>query len=203
MTTKKIPILISGGVGTGKSTLGKHLAKHYHRKFTSASDTHRKVIARLEKLDTGKMSDRTFWETKAGEKGMQARQRNLHIDRTVDETLLAALKKNPNNVSDARLMPWLYKGKAIRIYVKISEKESARRVRERDNMPISKVLPKIRKRFKADQKLFKKLYGIDYGKDFSPFDLVINTEGYEAKDTFRVVKAFVDLKLRAVQKTRH
>ena len=203
MPNQKIPLLISGGIGTGKSTLGRNLAKHYHLKFISASDTHRRILAQVEKMDTGKKDDRTFWESKAGEKGMQARQRNLQIDRNVDKTLLAALRKNPNIVTDARLMPWLYRGKAIRIYIQISEMESARRVRERDRMPLKKVLPKIRKRFKTDQKLFQKLYHINYGKDFSPFDLVINTEGYESKDTFRVVKAFIDVKMRALEKTHH
>lgn len=202
MTKEKIPIIISGGNGTGKSTLGKNLSKAYRMKFIRASDIHRKIFQKELKLKEAK-NDQSFWETAAAKKMEKVRSKSNIIDKQVDKKLKEYLRAHPHTVTDSRLMPWLYKGKALRIWIQVSDKEAGRRVAERDHLPAKEVQKKLTQRFKYNQKLWKKMYGIEYGKDFSPFDLVINTEGYESKDTFRVVKAFIDVKLRAMEKTRH
>lgn len=189
------PILISGFIGSGKSTLAKHLAKHFRLKYISASEIHRKLV--LKRMKNERISKKAkdvshgFWETKAGKRGLIIRAENLVIDRTVDQTLLRELKKNPCTVTDARLMPWLYKGKAIRIWLSASEKARSQRVGKRDDIPAHEAKKDIRARMKTDKQIWKNLYGIQMGEDFTPFDVVIDNENMSAEQTFNVVKALL------------
>jgi predicted cytidylate kinase len=191
------PILISGYIGSGKSTLAKLLAKQYHIHYFSASAIHRERTKENivhEKGSQTKISN-GFWETPAGKKAMDVRMQNTAIDKEVDKKLLKLLRKNPACVTDARLMPWLYTKKALRIWLTASENERSSRVGRRDDIPAAKARREIRSRLKKDVKLWKNLYGIPFGKDLSPFDLVLNNEKYSAKETFAVVKAFIDGKI--------
>lgn len=196
--SKPCPILISGFIGSGKSTLAKHLAKHFGLKYISASEIHRKLVLNRMKNDRAtkhaKDVSHGFWETDAGKKGLSIRAQHLVIDRTVDKTLLRELKKNPCSVTDARLMPWLYTGKAIRIWLTASEKARSLRVGKRDDIPAREAKKDIRARMKTDKKIWKNLYDIQMGEDFTPFDVVIDNENLSAEQTFNVVKALLGKK---------
>ncbi|QQR92278.1 MAG: cytidylate kinase family protein [Candidatus Iainarchaeum archaeon] len=198
-----LPILISGTIGTGKSTLGKHLARRMKRHYISASHIHRGMLEKRVRKQGVNPNNPTFWETAAGKKANRLRQKNHAFDQQVDREVLRALRSHPNAVTDARLAPWMYKGKAIRIWIQVSDAEAARRVGERDGMPAAKVFTKIQQRYRSDQKLWKQLYGIAYGSDLAPFDLVINTEGFQKEDTFRVIYDFIRTKLSTHEKGSH
>ncbi len=191
------PILISGFIGSGKSTLAKRLAKQFGLKYVSASELHRGlVLERLkEEAKHAKKIQKGFWESDAGKKGMKIRSTNFEIDKEVDVRLLKQLKKNPHCVTDARLMPWLYKKKALRIWLTASEKERSARVGLRDDISSAHARTAIRSRMKMDQAIWKNLYGIKMGKDLEPFDLVLNNEKFSAEETFAVVRAFIDGKI--------
>lgn len=191
------PILLSGYIGSGKSTLAKLLAKHYRIPYVSASAIHRELLKESishEKGNHTKISE-GFWETPAGKKAMALRMKNTGIDTEVDKRLLTLLRKKPACVTDARLMPWLYSKKALRIWLTASEAERSTRVGRRDDISAAKARKEIHLRLKKDVKLWKNLYGIPFGKDLKPFDLVLNNEKYSAKETFAVVKAFIDGKI--------
>lgn len=191
------PILISGFIGSGKSTLAKRLAKQFGLQYVSASELHRALV--LERMENeknhAKKIQKGFWESDAGKKGMKIRSTNLEIDKEVDVRLLKALKKNTHCVTDARLMPWLYKKKALRIWLTASERERSSRVGLRDDITPAMARLCIRERMKMDQKIWKNLYGIKMGTDLAPFDLVLNNEKFTAEETFAVVRAFIDGKI--------
>lgn len=198
---QSIPILISGTIGTGKSTLAKHLAKTMKRKYISASDIYRRLLEK--KLQSrAPADDPAFWE-KQGKKANALRKKDHSFDKQVDREVLRMLHLHPNAVSDAHLAPWMYKKKAIRIWIHVSDKEAAKRVGERDGVPASKVFSNIQQRYHSDQKLWKEMYGIAYGLDLAPFDLVVNTEGFEKEDTYRVIHDFIRTKLSALPKSSH
>jgi cytidylate kinase len=190
------PVLISGNIGSGKSTLAKKLSKEYKREYFSASHLlHEMVLEKLPKQKTREVHN-GFWETSIGEKGTKLRFSHSNIDKQVDKQLLKLINQNKHCVSDARLMPFLYSKKAVRIWLKISEKEIFKRVSERDKMPISKVRKKILERMNGDKKLWKKLYQINFGEELEVFDLVLNTENLSIAQTHKIAKEFIDSQLK-------
>lgn len=200
MKTLPFPVLISGMNGAGKSTLAKHLAKTYHADYVSASLIHQKMIKKRLKIRKTKSVDEGFWETDTAKKGIALRKKDPGMDRKVDHELLAHLKKKKNTVTDARLMPWMFKGKAVRIWMESSIHETARRVAERDHLAISVAKKAIVERFASDQKMFKKLYGIPYGTEFKCFDLILNTEFFTKQETYKMVRAFIETKRKSLSK---
>lgn len=200
MSKLPAPILISGIIGSGKSTLARHLAKTYGAEYVSASEIHRRIAQ--EKLHFKKAAEvkKGFWETKEGQKGTQLRLKNLSIDKQVDIELLAALRKNKNTITDARLMPWLFPGKGIRIWLQTSIAEGVRRVAKRDKISTKEARETIVPRLKTDKKIWKKLYCIEFTKDLSPFDLVLNNEKLTAAQTYRIVNQFIQNRIRGAKK---
>ncbi|MFH0970293.1 MAG: cytidylate kinase family protein [Candidatus Diapherotrites archaeon] len=189
------PILISGFIGSGKSTLAQKLARTFRATYVSASHIHQKIIIEKMKLNKTKKIEHGFWETKEGKKGTELRGKELSIDKEVDKRLLQLLNSKKNIVSDARLMPWLYKGKAIRIWLSAPEKTRAKRVGERDGIPARDARMSIRKRMKTDVGIFTKLYHIRMGEDLTPFDLVMNNEGMAPQETYAVVHTYLTRRL--------
>ncbi|MEK6970232.1 MAG: cytidylate kinase family protein, partial [archaeon] len=192
MKNKKIPILISGEIGSGKSTLAKRLARKYGARYISASAIHHQLIRKRLHLQKTRSVSTGFWETQEGKESVQLRVKEMDIDRDVDRQLLAFLEKNPDTVTDARLMPWLYEGKAIRIWLEAEEKERVKRVSERDGMKPQEVKKDIRSRRRNDQKIWKKLYGIRFGKDPRLFDLILKNDTLSHEQTYQIIHPFID-----------
>ncbi len=194
------PILISGIIGSGKSTLARHLAKTYGARYVSASEIHKRIVSEKLKFQKTKEVKKGFWETNEGQKGTQLRAKNLSIDKQVDVELLSTLRKNKNTVTDARLMPWLYPGKGIRIWLQTSVNEGVRRVSQRDHISLAKARQTIVPRLKTDKKIWKTLYCIEFTKDLSPFDLVLNNEKLTLKQTYRIVHTFIENRRKSLAK---
>ncbi|MDP2666080.1 MAG: cytidylate kinase family protein [Candidatus Diapherotrites archaeon] len=190
---KKIqtPILISGLIGSGKSTLARRLGKKYGLRFISGSQVHRDVLAERLGISVKRMNTPGFWETELGKKGTHMRAGDLNMDKEVDARLVKRLKQFPSSITDSRLMPWQYKGKAIRIWLTAPEKERAARVAQRDGSTHHAALTAIRERGNTDQRIYKKLYGIAFGMDLSPFDLVLTNTGFTPTETFGCVDKYI------------
>ena len=45
----------------------------------------------------------------------------------------------------------------------------------------------MKERLETDKKIYKKLYGIDFGRDFNPFDVVLNTDKLGEDEVFKEV----------------
>lgn len=192
MKPKKIPIFVCGFIGSGKSTLAKHLAKKYRMRYISGSYFHKQLAVERLHLEKSTSIAHGFWETKDGQKANAQRHGNTNIDKEVDRRLLRFLREHPNTVSDSRLMPWLYSGSALRVWLKVSEKERVRRVAARDGLSQTKTRKVIMKRYATEWKLYRTIYGIQFGEDFSPFDLVINTEKMTPRETFTIVTKWIE-----------
>jgi cytidylate kinase len=192
MKHKSYPILISGEIGSGKSTLAHHLANHFKRKYMSGSSIHKQLVEEKLKLRSTRKIEEGFWETKEGKKGMSLRAHQHAIDKEVDQRLLKFLREHPHSITDARLMPWMYQGKAIRIWLGASEKERMKRVAERGKLSVKEVRKHARIRSNTERKIWKELYGIQFGEDLHPFDLVLHNDGMTPHQTYQLVKRFLD-----------
>ena len=97
---------------------------------------------------------------------------------------------------DSWTMPWLYNGRALRIWLSASQKTRAKRISSRDHAPYEKTISKIALRDRENKKLYKKLYGFRLADDLSPFDLVLDTDILSQPQTKKLIGLYIGMKTK-------
>ncbi len=162
---KGLTITISGPSESGKSTIGKAIARAFRLKYIFAGEIFRKI---------------------AKERGIPievfSKIREKEVDYEMDRRTLryAMLGKV---IIDGRLSGWVAGDWAdVKIYVYCPTKIRAERVAKRDGIPLAKALEKIKQRDAADSEKYKKLYGIDQ-TDKSIYDIIIDNSKLTLEQT--------------------
>jgi len=183
---QKIVICVAGFTGSGKSTLAKRLAEKYGlRHFSGGSAL--KTLA----IEMGyKPCERGWWETEEGMRFLQQRMRDSEFDRKVDEELIRWAKRG-NVVLDSWTMPWLL-NEGFKVWLEASPDVRARRIVERDGISLEKAISALKERDLKTKMIYKKLYGFDLGEDFSPFDLILDTNELNADEVFQTLCMVTD-----------
>ncbi len=178
---KKIVVCISGLAGTGKSTLSKKIAAKYDLIYYSGGDA-LKALAAEEGYDSNTPG---WWESPEGLSFLEAREKNLKYDELVDEKL-QEFAKSGNVLLDSWTVPWLI-NYGFKIWLLASVDKRAERIAHRDKMTKSKALEVLKEKETKTKNIYKKLYGFNLGEDFTPFNLVLDTEKLNAKEVFDVL----------------
>jgi cytidylate kinase len=179
-------ICVCGMAGSGKSTLAKRLAEKYGLKYYSGGDA-LKALA----IDEGyKNIDRGWWESREGRRFLEKRNKNGKFDETVDQKLLE-LACRGNVVLDSWTMPWLVRN-GFKIWLEASAGKRAERIARRDGMTTKEALKALRSKEKQTKAIYKRIYGFDLGKDFKPFNLILDTDSLEAEEVFQALCALLD-----------
>jgi cytidylate kinase len=183
---KPIVICISGMAGTGKSTLAKRLAQKYGLKYYSGGDALRALAA-----EQGyNSSSNGWWESPEGLKFLDKRKTNPSFDKAVDNKLLEFADEG-NVLLDSWTMPWLFRG-GFKIWLAASVEKQAQRISGRDNMTIEESLEALKEKEAKTKNIYRELYGFALGEDFSPFDLILDTDNLSADEVFEVLCKVVD-----------
>jgi len=61
----------------------------------------------------------------------------------------------------------------------------------RDNLSKDNALEIVQKRYQENKKIYKALYGFEFGEDLSMFDKVIETDGLNASQVLDIAKTVV------------
>jgi len=183
---KKIVICICGMAGCGKSTLGKKLANKYELEYFSGGDT----LKALANEIGYKQSGNDWWETKEGTRFLQQRIKENKFDKKVDEKLIK-LAQQGNVVLDSWTMPWLLK-EGFKVWLEASTEVRAKRIKERDKISLEKSLAALKEKDEKTRIIYKRLYGFDLGKDFSPFNMILDTNELNADEVFHVLCIVID-----------
>ena len=96
---------------------------------------------------------------------MEERKSDPSFDNQVDKKLIQIIK-NGNSVITSYTLPWLMKeDRIIKFWLKASQENRARRMANRDNISYNKAKKVIQIRDGENMKIYKNLYGFNFGED--------------------------------------
>ena len=120
---------------------------------------------------------------------LSQRQENSEFDKKVDHKLKKHFLDG-NVVITSYTLPWLVEG-GVKIWLDGSKENSAQRMTTRDNMSKDSALEIVQKRYQENKKIYKELYGFEFGEDLSVFDKIIETDGLNASQVLDIAKTDV------------
>ncbi len=175
-------ITISGPPGSGKTTVGKALAKKLKLKFYSSGDFFRKI---------------------AYQKGMNLNEfskyceQHPEIDDLIDKRQMQFGKEHDDFVLESRL-GFFFIPDSIKIYLDADEKTRIRRImkaRRKDEKSKNEkeALAKINQREKSEIKRWQKVYKVNY-QEKKHYDKVINTSSLDIQDVVNKIIDYINKK---------
>ena len=183
---KKIVICVAGMTGCGKSTVARRLAERYGLRYLSGGHALKALAVEMGY----KPHERGWWETEEGMKFLRQRMINPKFDRMVDEKLIEEARRG-NLVLDSWTMPWLLK-EGFKVWLEASLDVRAKRAAQRDRISFEKSLDAVKEKDEQTKTIYKNLYAFDLGEDFSPFDLILDTNMLEAEEVFQTICMVID-----------
>jgi cytidylate kinase len=184
-------ITFNGDHGSGKSTIAKKIAEEI--------DYPRYYMGQIFR-DLAKKRNLTLIEyLKLGET-------DSSIDKDVDDRIVELAKEKKDFVIESRTA-WHFIPESLKIFLKVDEAEGVKRMfrhlkksDDRDNedkrlKTLQDVLQSNRKRKSADDKRYKKYYGID-GNDMNNYDLVLDTTNLSIDEVFQKILLFIQNKMQ-------
>jgi cytidylate kinase len=171
---------------SGKSTVARRVADKYGVRLYSGGDA-LKALA----IEAGyKPLNHGWWESEEGLKFLRQRQSDPGFDRKVDAKLLEYAKQG-NAVLDSWTMPWLFDN-GFNIWIDASKEVRVKRLAKRDKLDLEEALRILEEKEETTKQIYKKLYGFRLGEDFSPFDVVLDTDKLDADEVFQTVSVVID-----------
>ena len=163
-------IVISGWPAVGKTTMASEIAREFNFKLYNGGDI-LKMLAR----DKGySVSGNDWWDTEEAKKFMAERKTDPSFDKQVDKKLVEIVKTEKAVITSYTL-PWLVEG-PIKFWLKGSQINRAKRMANRDNVSLAEAQKVIKMRDKQNKRIYRKLYGFNFGQDLTVFDFLINTD---------------------------
>lgn len=179
-------IILCGLPASGKTTVAKIIAKKFGWRIMGGTE----ILKEMAKKKGYKMSGDDWWDTPHGIKFLKERKSNPNFDKETDRIMLRLIKKG-NVVMTSYTAPWLSKT-GFKCWLSAPLDKRAERMAKRDGTAVAKSIKATRIRDRENQALYKKLYKIDFGKDFKPFDMVIDTRKASArKVASMIIKAYI------------
>jgi len=185
-TMKNIVICLTGMTGCGKSTAARRLAEKYRLKYVSGGTVLKELALRMGY----KSQERGWWETTEGMRFLEQRLRDPRFDKQVDAELLN-WAQHGNVVLDSWTMAWLSKT-GFKIWLEVSPQERAKRLASRDRINLREAEKVIKEKDGKTKQIYERLYEFKLGEDFSPFDLILDTEHLSPQEVFATLSLVID-----------
>jgi cytidylate kinase len=178
-------IIISGMSAVGKTTVSKVVSEALGISLVGGGDVLKEMA--IEEGYSPGGSD--WWDTAKGMGFLRERKKSSGFDKEVDSRLLQKAKKGGVVITSYPL-PWLSE-KGLKVWLSGSVRSRARRMAKRDGVTFSQCLEVLKVRDSENYKLYKKIYGIEFGKDLTPFDLLVDTDSIDESKVAEIVVQYV------------
>jgi cytidylate kinase len=178
-------IIISGMPAVGKTTVSKTISEALGVPVVGGGDVLKEMAVEEGYLSGGG----DWWDTKDGMSFLKERTKSSGFDKEVDARLQQKAKRGGVVITSYPL-PWLAK-KGMKVWLSGSAKNRAKRMAKRDGMTVQQCLKVLAVRDSENYKLYKKIYGIEFGKDLEPFDLVVDTDSIDESRVAEIVLQYV------------
>jgi len=178
-------IIISGMPAVGKTTVSRKVADALEIPLVGGGDVLKEMA--VEEGYTPGGDD--WWDRGEGMKFLRQRKKSSDFDREVDARLLQKAKKG-GVVITSYPVPWLTK-EGVRVWLSGSVRSRAARMSRRDSLPVAKCREVLSVRDSENYKLYRKIYGIEFGKDLKPFDLIVETDAIDEERVAEIVIQYV------------
>ena len=173
-------ITLSGRPGSGKSSVGRALAKKLGYKFYSAGDA-RRACAREKNLTLAELNKQA--------------EKDPSSDFLVDDYMKQMAEKEDDFVIDAWL-GFFFFPQSIKIFFDAEPKIRAKRIYERADFEehsenLKQALQMMQTKEECSLERYRKLYGLDNAFDPNHFDLVVDTTNTTVEQIAGIVYRFV------------
>ena len=176
MGSRKLVIAVSGQPASGKTTYARYLAGTYGLRYVSSGRLFREYARRL---GVSLLELHRIAET------------DPSIDRGVDSKAVEEARRG-RAVIEGHLAAWIVGDLAhLKMYFKAPLEVRIARAARRDGVPLERAKEEIASREESNIKRARDYYGIDL-RDWSIFDLVVDTSKMGVEGVKRVLKTFVD-----------
>lgn len=164
-------IVVSGDIGTGKSTLARNLAKAFDWTFLSMGKYFRE------------------WHEEHKIPVISPDEIPAEMDREMDEHFRDLMKNQDGTVFESHLAGYLAKdiSGVFKVLCVADFRVRAMRAAHRDGVAIIDAEEDLRKRSQALIDKFKKLYGVENSFDPKYFDLVVDTTEKTPEEVEQIV----------------
>lgn len=169
----------------GKTTVSKIVAEGLGLKVVGGGD----VLKEMAVEEGYKAGGEDWWDTDEGSKFLDERKRTHGFDKLVDERLIEKAAKG-GIVITSYPVPWLSK-KGLKVWLSGSVDSRAKRMAKRDHTDEERCRSVLAVRDVENHKLYRSIYSIEFGKDLSPFDLVIDTDSIDESKVAEVILHYV------------
>ena len=167
---QNISVVISGSAAVGKTTLAHALAKEFGFKLYNGGD----ILKEIARQQGHVISGNDWWDSDEAIGFMKERKKNPVFDKQVDEKLMNIAKKG-SVIITSHTLPWLAT-ESITFWLSASQEKRSERMSQRDKITVTDALRIVKMRDRENKKIYKKIYGSDFGDSLEVFDFMINTE---------------------------
>ncbi|MEM0074569.1 MAG: cytidylate kinase family protein [Candidatus Micrarchaeaceae archaeon] len=178
-------ILLCGFPAAGKTTVAEIISKKLGIEMIGGTD----ILKELARERGYKPIGINWWDTPDGIKFLRERESDTSFDVEVDKRLTERAKAG-NVVITSYTLPWLAND-CFKVWLDASIETRAARMANRDNLNIDEATKIIKVRDRENTQLYEVLYGIHFGTDISPFDLVLDVNKISPEEASeKIIDAF-------------
>lgn len=178
-------IIVSGMPAVGKTTVAKIVGESLRLKVVGGGD----VLKEMAIEDGFSPGGEDWWDTDDGIKFLKRRKSSPSFDKDVDERLLKKAKEG-NVIITSYTLPWL-SSHGVKVWLSGGVGSRARRMSKRDRVDEDKCREIVAIRDKENYAIYRKIYGIEFGKDLKPFDLIVDTDEIDESSVGKIVLEYL------------